>query len=91
MLPEENRVTVAGYPLEKFRDAKRLLAEAEKDFEGTKNQTVLVKTNSLRELKKAYPNYFADTANFTSILDKFLHRKPITIRRPSATGQGSLF
>jgi len=90
MLPEENRVIVAGYPLDRFRDAKRLLAEAEKDFEGTKNQTVLVKTNSLRELKKAYPNYFADTANFTSILDKFLHRKPITIRRRSATGQGSL-
>jgi Region found in RelA / SpoT proteins len=90
MLPEENKVTVAGYPLEKFRDAKRLLAEAEKDFEGTKNQAVLVKTNSLRELKKAYPNYFADTANFTSILDKFLQRKPLTIRRPSPA-QGNLF
>ena len=66
------------------------LLKQKETLEGCKNQAVLVKTNSLRELKKAYPNYFADTANFTSILAKFLERKPLAIRRPPPA-QGSLF
>jgi hypothetical protein len=43
---------------------------AEQHFEDTKNQAVLVRTNSLKELRRAYPNYFADTRYFTSVLQK---------------------
>lgn len=74
MMPEEGKVYVTGYPIADFANAKRLLAEAEQRFEGTKNQAALVRTDSLKELRKAYPNYFADTTHFTTILEKYLKR-----------------
>jgi ppGpp synthetase/RelA/SpoT-type nucleotidyltranferase len=73
MLPAEGRVSVRSYPLSDFEAAKQLLAETERQFEGTRNQVVLVAVASLRDLKRAYPNYFADTAYFTSILEKVLN------------------
>jgi ppGpp synthetase/RelA/SpoT-type nucleotidyltranferase len=73
MLPEEGRVLVTGFPLNEFNKAKLKLAEAEKEYEGTKNQAVLVATSSLSELRRAYPNYFADTVYFTSVLGRFLN------------------
>jgi len=72
MLPDEGRVSVKSFSLNDFPKAKRELAESEKQFQGTKNQAVLVATDSLKELKKAYPNYFADTTFFTTVLDRFL-------------------
>lgn len=71
MLPDERRVVVRGYSKDEFSQAKQLLAESEKDFQGTKNQAVLVATSSLRGLRNAYPNYFADTVHFTSVLENF--------------------
>jgi hypothetical protein len=75
MLPDDRKVIVKGYPQSEFLQAKRLLAEAEKNFQGTKNQAVLVATSSLRGLRNAYPNYFADTAHFILILENFCGRK----------------
>ena len=69
---DEKKVYVNWYTTERFRGAKRLLAEAEREFDNTKNQTVLVKTESLKELKRTYPNYYSDTAHFTTVLEKFL-------------------
>jgi hypothetical protein len=74
MLPDERRVIVRGFPQSQFSQAKRLLAESEKQFQSTKNQAALVATSSVNELKKAYPNYFADTTYFTSVLEKFVKK-----------------
>jgi hypothetical protein len=46
LLPEEGRVLVTGYPLADFAKAKRMLAESERKFEGTRNQAALVATGS---------------------------------------------
>lgn len=72
MLPSEQKAQVTGYARTDFSLAKRRLAELEKEYQQTTNQAVLVKTESVTELKKAYPNYFADTAYFTSVLQQFL-------------------
>lgn len=74
MLPDEQRVTVKGYSLEEFDAAQKALAESEKEYQGSKNQVALVSTSSLNELRKAYPNYFADTAHFTATLEGFLKK-----------------
>jgi ppGpp synthetase/RelA/SpoT-type nucleotidyltranferase len=47
MRPEESRVLVTGFPLAEFHQAKLKLAEAEKEYEGTKNQAALVATASV--------------------------------------------
>ena len=72
MMPEEGRVFVRGYPLDQFVVAKDELSRAEEKFHNTRNQAVLVAAASINELKRAYPNYFADTTLFTSVLTKFL-------------------
>jgi hypothetical protein len=74
MLPDERRVAVRGYAQSDFNQAQRHLAEAERAFQGTKNQAVLIATTSLTEMRKAYPNYFADTTYFTSVLEKFVRK-----------------
>jgi hypothetical protein len=76
MFPYERRVTVERYRQTQFSSAKRKLAEAEKEFQSTRNQAALVATRSISELKKAYPNYFADTTYFTSILENFVGGDP---------------
>lgn len=72
MEPTEGRVQVRGFSRDQFRVAKQKLAEMEKEYQGTRNQAVLVATGNVHELKKAYPNYFADTGYFTTVLERFL-------------------
>ena len=52
-------------------EANKTYSEYEKNFKNdeTKN-VVLVSSFSIKELKKAYPNYFADTREFISNLEK---------------------
>lgn len=73
MRPDEKQVLVQGYPITLLAKAKQHLAEFEEMFQGTKNQAALVATSSLAELKKAYPNYFADTTHFIATLERFLN------------------
>jgi hypothetical protein len=68
ILPDEGRVIVRGFPLDAFDGAKESLVFLESKFKGTKNQAVLVATASLNELRRAYPNYFADTKFFIEVL-----------------------
>jgi putative GTP pyrophosphokinase len=68
ILPDAGRVIVRGFPLQAFDDAKNSLVLLEAKFKGTKNQAVLVATASLNELRRAYPNYFADTKFFIEVL-----------------------
>jgi ppGpp synthetase/RelA/SpoT-type nucleotidyltranferase len=68
ILPDSGRVIVRGFPLEAFTKAQESLISLEANFKGTKNQAVLVATASLNELRRAYPNYFADTKFFIEVL-----------------------
>lgn len=68
ILPDAGRVIVRGFPLQAFDDAKDALVLLETRFKGTRNQAVLVATASLNELRRAYPNYFADTKFFIEVL-----------------------
>ena len=68
ILPDAGRVIVRGYPLAAFDQAKEALIALEVKFKGTRNQAVLVATASLNELRRAYPNYFADTKFFIEVL-----------------------
>jgi hypothetical protein len=44
----------------------------EAKFKGTTNQSVLVATASINELRRAYPNYFADTKFFIEVLRHYV-------------------
>jgi putative GTP pyrophosphokinase len=72
ILPDAGRVIVRGFPLQAFDDAKDSLISLEAKFKGTKNQAVLVAAASLNELRRAYPNYFADTKFFIEMLRSFV-------------------
>ena len=68
ILPDSGRVIVRGFPLQAFDQAQQSLILLESKFKGTRNQAVLVATASLNELRRAYPNYFADTKFFIEVL-----------------------
>ena len=72
MKPEERSIQVWRYSRMNFRSAQEDLARAEEEFNGTRNQAVLVSAASVSELKRAYPNYFADTQHFVTTLKRFL-------------------
>jgi hypothetical protein len=72
ILPDDGRVIVRGFPLQAFDQAKDSLILLESRFKGTRNQAVLVATASLNELRRAYPNYFADTKFFIEVLRTFV-------------------
>jgi hypothetical protein len=72
ILPDAGRVIVRGFPLQAFDQAKDSLILLESRFKGTRNQAVLVATASLNELRRAYPNYFADTKFFIEVLRSFI-------------------
>ena len=71
MMPEQRSVAVKGFPRLNLDQAERELADLEKAFQNTANQVVLASAESLIELKKAYPNYFADTKFFIVTLRRF--------------------
>jgi hypothetical protein len=72
ILPDESRVIVRGFPMQAFNEAQDSLVFLEAKFKGTRNQAVLVATASLNELRRAYPNYFADTKFFIEVLRSFV-------------------
>jgi len=72
MMPEAGRVIVKGFSLDAFEEAQKSLFHLESVFKGTKNLAVLVATASLNELRRAYPNYFADTKFFIEVLRHYI-------------------
>lgn len=67
------RLSVTGYKRKELRQASKAYANKEKqirDKSGT--DAVLVSVNSIRNLRRAYPNYFADTRIFVAELKKAL-------------------
>ena len=72
MRPEERMSTVYTYSLDRFDEARDELSKKEREYRDTTNQVVLVSAASVQELKRAYPNYFADTKFFVTNLRALL-------------------
>ena len=67
-------VTVTSYSKKQIEKATDEYDNLEKN--STENENiVLVSTSSFKALKQAYPNYFADIAEFLSLIRKFLDLK----------------
>ena len=68
---EERRLLIA--PFNKPAKAGEYVLEAEKRMLGNPNLDVVqVKVESLKALRRAYPNYFADTTEFVRMVDDVL-------------------
>lgn len=68
---ETKTVSIKSFSQRRLEDASAEYAETESISSENKNiQAVLVATNSIDALKKAYPNYFLDTRQFTFALKK---------------------
>ena len=62
-------VTITSYGQKRIEEANRKYSELESITKSDiDKQVVLVATNSIKALKKAYPNYFLDTKEFISAL-----------------------
>jgi hypothetical protein len=70
---EKKELNVYPYAKKEHSLATKHVAQIEKSTKETPvSQVVLVVTDNLRALKRAYPNYFLDTKFFLAELDKFL-------------------
>lgn len=69
LVPAENRIIADGYLTRDSMQANAKYAEEEARLQGSAGaQTVMVKVDSASALRKAYPNYFADTTRFLNAL-----------------------
>lgn len=68
---ERRRVRVMRFPLDEFIMADIAYTEAEEEAARNQNiQTVLVSASSIAALKRAYPNFYADTSAFIKTMRK---------------------
>jgi hypothetical protein len=71
----ENTINVTGYSDRK--QAAEAVAVIEKSQDVSKLDAVLVWVNSIKELRSAYPNYYADTSAFLEVLNTVLSRQKV--------------
>lgn len=70
---DKSNIRVIRYSRHHIDRATEKYAELEKEFKDNKDKdVVLVSAESVHGLKKAYPNYFADTTEFSKNIDKLL-------------------
>jgi hypothetical protein len=75
--PGASQLTVTGFRREEFEQAQQAYSEAERQVkEQPGTDAVLVSVDSLAALRRAYPNYFADTRVFVQLLDQALSGRP---------------
>jgi ppGpp synthetase/RelA/SpoT-type nucleotidyltranferase len=68
-----DRLNVTGYSRKELPQAAKAYAKIEKRIrKEERNDAVLVSVGSIRNLRRAYPNYFADTDRFVEELTKAL-------------------
>jgi putative GTP pyrophosphokinase len=67
----ERTVSISSFGIKRLDEASLAYAEAERvALEHEDMQTVLVATDSVESLRRAYPNYFLDTRQFLSALNR---------------------
>ena len=71
--PDEGQVTVRRYKAKESAEANRQYTALESQIpESSRRQVVLVSVVDINALKRAYPNYFLDTALFSQVVDRVL-------------------
>ena len=71
--PDEGQVTVRRYKAKESAEANKQYTSLESQIpENSRRQVVLVSVVDITALKRAYPNYFLDTALFSQIVDRVL-------------------
>lgn len=70
---DKSSIGIFRYPKNQLDSATKKYSELEKEFkENSKKDVVLVSAESIKALKKAYPNYFADTTAFSRNIKKII-------------------
>ena len=65
----KNETSIIGFKEDEFEEAQQVYLNVEKALSGQQGRdVVLVSVGSLNSLKRAYPNYFADTEVFLGIV-----------------------
>lgn len=71
--PDDDKVRVQGFRIAESQQANAAYAAAEKSIgDKSASQAVLVRVESVDALRKAYPNYFLDTALFAKLVDEVI-------------------
>jgi hypothetical protein len=71
--PEANLVTVRRFKAKESAEANRQYTQLESQIpDDSRRQVVLVSVADINALKRAYPNYFLDTAMFARLVDRAL-------------------
>lgn len=71
--PDENKVTLRRFKAKESAEANRQYTELESKIpDGSRRQVVLVSVADINALKRAYPNYFLDTAVFSQLVERVL-------------------
>lgn len=86
--PKSQRGSVKAFARADLPTATEQYMQAEREASGTDIQVVLVAAQSLESLKRAYPNYFMDTAAFVQHLRRV--RRAVGVRSGAAAMQGLL-
>ncbi|MCS6472548.1 RelA/SpoT domain-containing protein [Burkholderia thailandensis] len=80
---EQRTVSVTSYGTRRLEEANVAYAKAEGEAQGARSmQVVLVKTDSIDSLRRAYPNYFLDTHQFLMIVTGIRRRLGLQPQRP---------
>ena len=75
---EKWETTIIGYKEKHLQKAQQDYLEVEKQIAGQRGKdAVLVSVTSLDSLKRAYPNYFADTHTFIETLREAVGNAPV--------------
>ncbi|MGB8700487.1 MAG: hypothetical protein WCD18_13815 [Thermosynechococcaceae cyanobacterium] len=78
---EKTSVQVKRYSADQLQKATDNYTELEKQFkDNICKDVVLVSASSVHGLRKAYPNYFADTSDFVKNLEKIIEANAKTSR-----------
>jgi hypothetical protein len=73
---QDNTISVNRFRIDQSEIANIQYLEAEKKAqEGSGDQVVLVSVDSIKALRRAYPNYFSDTRRFTKLLRNILTKE----------------
>lgn len=70
----QNIINVQYFNNDQLIEATQKYAELEKMYEEDNTDIVLVEVESIQELRKGYPNYFADSKSFMELLSSFINK-----------------
>lgn len=70
---DKSNIKIRRYSATELQEASEKYADLEREFkDNLERDVVLVSASSIHNLKKAYPNYFADTSEFSKYLNQLL-------------------